>query len=52
MSKPENEAKAAAFRCECEACVRDGVHEPDCGVHRQPAQACSCGRTEQSKGAG
>lgn len=38
--------------CECEACHRDGQHEPDCSVHDEPLGECSCGRTEQSKSAG
>jgi hypothetical protein len=38
--------------CECEACHRDGQHEPDCAVHDEPRAECSCGRTEQSQGAG
>jgi hypothetical protein len=46
------EARAAAFECACEACVRDGLHEPDCKVHARPPAACTCGRTEQSKAAG
>jgi len=37
--------------CDCEACRRDGVHEPTCGVHLDPPRACTCGRTDQSKGA-
>jgi len=40
------------FVCDCPACRRDGVHEPDCAVHQNPARECSCGRTDQSKGAG
>lgn len=38
--------------CSCEACVRDGPHEPDCTVHDQAPSACDCGRTEQSESAG
>jgi len=38
--------------CSCTACQRDGQHEPDCPVHDEPRGPCSCGRTEQSKGAG
>jgi hypothetical protein len=38
--------------CRCEACVRDGQHEPDCPVHDEPPGACGCDRTEQSQGAG
>lgn len=45
-------ATAATYECGCEACVRDGLHEPDCGVHASPPKECSCGRNEQSKGAG
>lgn len=38
--------------CSCEACVRDGQHEPDCRVHDEPRGECSCARQEQSEGAG
>jgi len=38
--------------CGCEACVRDGQHEPDCPVHDEPRGPCGCGREEQSKAAG
>jgi hypothetical protein len=38
--------------CDCEACHRDGQHEPECVVHDEPIGACSCGRTEQSQSAG
>jgi hypothetical protein len=38
--------------CDCVACHRDGQHEPECAVHDEPRSECSCGRTEQSKGAG
>jgi len=38
--------------CECPACVRDGPHEPDCPVHDEPVGHCSCGREDQSRGAG
>jgi hypothetical protein len=38
--------------CSCEACVRDGAHEPDCRVHAEPPSDCSCGRSGQNKGAG
>ena len=51
MIEPKTD-KTAAFFCECEACVRDGIHEPTCGVHQVPPQKCTCGRTDQSKGAG
>ena len=37
--------------CRCEACVRDGQHEPDCLVHDEPPGACSCGREESRKAA-
>jgi hypothetical protein len=37
--------------CGCEACVRDGPHEPVCPVHDEPQGACTCGRTEQAEGA-
>jgi len=37
--------------CACEACYRDGQHEPECRVHDEPRSECSCGRTEQSKAA-
>jgi hypothetical protein len=43
--------KAGKF-CSCEACVRDGQHEPDCPVHDEPPGACACDRTESSEGAG
>jgi hypothetical protein len=39
------------MRCDCEACHRDGQHEPECTVHDEPRSECSCGRTEQSKAA-
>lgn len=53
MTEPRtSKPPRTAFECACEACVRDGLHEPDCKVHAQPPAACSCGRTEQSKGAG
>ncbi len=52
MNEAQPPATAAAFKCACEACVRDGLHEPDCKVHSTPPTECSCGRTEQSKGAG
>ena len=48
-AKPDSQA---AYTCDCEACRRDGIHEPTCAVHHSPAEKCSCGRTEQSKGAG
>lgn len=38
--------------CECAACQRDGLHEPDCTVHDEPRGDCSCGRTEQTQGPG
>lgn len=38
--------------CHCESCVREGQHEPDCAVHDEPPAECSCGRTEQTEGAG
>lgn len=47
-----DQESAGPFSCACEACVRDGLHEPNCGVHLAPPQECGCGRTEQSKGAG
>lgn len=37
--------------CRCEACQRDGQHEPDCPVHDEPIGKCRCGRTEQAQGA-
>src|SRR6185369_14233650 len=43
--------KNPQFLCDCAACRRDGLHEPTCAVHAQPPRECSCGRTEQSKGA-
>jgi hypothetical protein len=53
MNEPRStESASTAFECACEACVRDGLHEPDCEVHARPPAACTCGRTEQSKGAG
>ncbi|HEX5101545.1 MAG TPA: hypothetical protein VFV94_18670 [Polyangiaceae bacterium] len=38
--------------CSCEACVRDGQHEPDCPVHDEPPRECRCGRADQAKSAG
>lgn len=43
---------AAGKLCRCEACLRDGPHEPACAVHDEPKGRCSCGREDQSKGAG
>ncbi|HYP88210.1 MAG TPA: hypothetical protein VEQ59_08650 [Polyangiaceae bacterium] len=37
--------------CDCEACRRDGVHEPSCAVHHEPPEPCTCGRTDQAQGA-
>lgn len=37
--------------CRCVACMRDGQHEPDCDVHDEPAGTCTCGRTDQARGA-
>lgn len=37
--------------CDCEACVKDGQHEPDCCVHDEPKGPCSCGVEEQREGA-
>lgn len=31
--------------CGCEACERDGAHEPACAVHEEPAAACDCARS-------
>ncbi len=38
--------------CSCDACVREGPHEPDCGVHDEPRGGCTCARTEQTEAAG
>lgn len=38
--------------CSCDACLRDGPHEPDCPVHDEPRGECACGRADQAKGAG
>ena len=38
--------------CTCEACVRDGAHEPECPVHEEPSGECACGRAGQNKAAG
>jgi hypothetical protein len=37
--------------CDCEACYRDGQHEPECCVHDEPQMSCTCGRADQAKGA-
>lgn len=50
--QPVKAESAEPFACKCEACLREGPHEPDCGVHGKPPAACSCGRADQSKGAG
>jgi hypothetical protein len=51
LTVSEAEIKSGIL-CRCEACLRDGQHEPDCPVHDEPIGDCSCGRTEQSQGAG
>lgn len=38
--------------CSCEACVRDGQHEPDCAVHDEPIGECTCDSQEQREAAG
>lgn len=38
--------------CSCEACVREGPHEPDCAVHDEPRGSCTCSRKEQTEAAG
>lgn len=38
--------------CNCLACLRDGPHEPDCGVHRKAPGPCDCDREDQAKAAG
>lgn len=38
--------------CSCEACVRDGSHEPDCAVHDEPKGSCTCTQKEQTEAAG
>lgn len=38
--------------CSCEACVREGPHEPDCAVHDEPRSSCTCSQKEQTEAAG
>lgn len=38
--------------CSCDACMRDGQHEPDCEVHDEPRGPCTCSREQQSQAAG
>jgi len=38
--------------CACDACLRDGQHEPACPVHSEPRGECRCDREDQTKGAG
>lgn len=35
--------------CECEACRKDGPHEPMCDVHSEPAEPCNCPKKDERK---
>jgi hypothetical protein len=33
--------------CHCDACERDGQHEPTCSVHEEPPGKCDCHRSDR-----
>jgi hypothetical protein len=41
----------AGMLCSCDACWRDGQHEPDCPVHEEETGDCRCDREDQPTGA-